>query len=348
MTRSERIARLIHAGKRLADPDDALGREARALLPESTGLSPAGVELALRECLEHQATESELEELAASVPTAEKAHAILARTVFTAPLRAIALCLAQSENVEIRPSHHEPHFATLLRRAAGDLFRIVPEITAAPGEHVWVYGSDDTLEALRRTLPEGVVLHAHGPGFGLALVEKGSDPRRVAKALADDVVPFDQRGCLSPRLTIHLGTDAELEALAKELALALTELESRVPLGVLDADEQAEIVRYRDTASFAQDVLPAGRGYVGFGELGMAAPVGRNMQLTRGDLDDLLATERAGIAAVGVFGPASLDEKVTRSLPQARRSALGKMQRPRFDGAVDLRADPKGEVVRRG
>jgi hypothetical protein len=348
MTATARITRLVHAARRLADPDDTLGKEARALLPESSGLSAEGVELGLRDCLEHRATESDIETLAKSVPPAKKVHAILARTVFTAPLRAIALCLGQSDDVDVRPSHHEPHFAMLLARACEGLFRVVPEITPATDDHVWVYGGDDTLDALRRTLSEGVVLHAHGPGFGIALVEAGSDPKEAARALADDVLPFDQRGCLSPRLAICLGSDSEVEELARALASALSEAESRVPLGVLDADEAAEVARYRDTASFAQDVLPAGRGFVGFGELGMAAPVGRNMQVTRGDLDDLLATQRAAIAAVGIFGSPSLEEKVARLLPHARRSPLGKMQRPRFDGAVDLRADPAGEVVRRG
>ncbi len=42
-----RVRRVVAAGRRIADPADTLGREARARLPETSGLSPEGVELAL-------------------------------------------------------------------------------------------------------------------------------------------------------------------------------------------------------------------------------------------------------------------------------------------------------------
>ena len=64
---NERLGRLDalkRAAERIADHTDPLGVEARDQLEATTGLSKAGVEYALRECLEHRVGRSALSQLA--------------------------------------------------------------------------------------------------------------------------------------------------------------------------------------------------------------------------------------------------------------------------------------------
>ena len=58
---ADRVKEAVAAARRIADPHDPLGLEARARLPEASGLSPAGVELALSEHLEVHPAHEEIE-----------------------------------------------------------------------------------------------------------------------------------------------------------------------------------------------------------------------------------------------------------------------------------------------
>src|SRR5690606_16289101 len=162
-----RLERLLEAARGIRDPETPLGREARARLSVSTGLSAAGIELAISKCLETHPTEAELERLAASVESAPRAHVLLSANVFTAAHRAIALALAASEQVFVRPSRREPEMARLLLRGAPGLFTLVDPLEPEPGDALFAYGSDVTLNELRAALAPGVRLHGHGSGFGI-------------------------------------------------------------------------------------------------------------------------------------------------------------------------------------
>jgi hypothetical protein len=330
----QRVEQLLRGVRRIADPSDPLGRRARKVLPEATGLSPEGVELALSRHLETTPSADELDALVHSVTPAARAHVLLSANVFVAAHRAIALALAQSAEVEVRASRREPEMAKLIAEATDNLFRLVDQLTPRPGDHVWAYGSDETLHALRAELPAGVVYHAHGHGFGVAVVDAsaGVEP---ARALADDVIAFDQRGCLSPRVTLVLGDANAARAFAQALAHELGELEQIVPRGRLDPDEAADIVRYRDTMLYAASVSSAGKSYVGVdvsGRHALVAPVGRTMHVVRvDDLAPVFAAFHPHVAAIGYAGPSQ------PAFPSVRVSPLGQMQRPPFDGPVDLR-----------
>jgi hypothetical protein len=342
MTAEARVRRLVAAAARLSDASDPLGRRARAELPQATGLSPANVALALDEILETRPPDDEIATLLASVEPAPRAHVVLSANVFVAAHRAIALGLAQSEHVLVRPSRREPLFASLLREASSGAFEIVSELRAVAGEHVWAYGSDESLSEIRSGLPRDVVFHAHGSGFGIAFVEAATvELDAAAEALARDVVPFDQRGCLSPRLAVVDGTEAEVRAFAAALARALAALEKAIPQGTLDRDELAAIARWRDTVLYASELVAAGSGWV---SLGLAAeplllpPVGRLVAVTRATpADPRLASLERFVAAAGIGGSEGFGERVKRRLPHARSSPLGRMQRPTFDGPVDRR-----------
>ncbi len=345
--RIDRVRRLLEAARRIADPQDVFGKRARQELPKSTGLSPEGVELALRHCLEVDATDAELEALVASVVPATRSHVLLAANVFVAPLRAIALALAQAPRVEVRASRREPVMAGLLVEASRGAFRLTEELAPSPGDHVWAYGSDETLSALRGELPAGVVLHGHGSGFGVAVVQShGSDLSEAARALALDVTLFDQRGCLSPRVALVVADEEDVRLFARELASGLSQLHHDVPRGNLGPEEAADVTRYRDTMTYAGELFPAGKGVVGLDVGGsvLLAPVGRNVHVACvQDVEPALSALGAAVAAVGVAGPVSaLTERV---LPGARLSELGKMQTPRLDGPVDRRPASLGEIL---
>lgn len=333
-----RIESLVQAARVIADPNSELGRHARPLLVESTGLSAENVELALAECLETSPSAAELQALVAGVAPAPRAHVILPANVFIAAHRALALALASSPRVFVRPSRREPHFAALLAAAVPSLFELTPQIQATFGDHVWAYGGDSSLSAIRASLRPGVHLHAQGPGYGAVVIEAATVNAATATALAADVVPFDQRGCLSPRVALVEGPLAAAEHLAELVAHALTLAEERVPRGRLDADELADARAFRDAHTYSGEILPAGLGFVTVAERRWAtAPAGRHLHVTSCDAATaLLQTRSSEITTLGV---ASDDrrQRLEKFFPHARLCRVGTMQRPPFDGPVDRR-----------
>jgi hypothetical protein len=70
-------------------------------------------------------------------------------------------------------------------------------------------------------------------------------------------------------------------------------------------------------------------------------PAGRHLHVTvTTDLEEKARPLRDFVAAVGVAGPHTLEARAARVFPGARRCVLGAMQRPPFDGPVDLRTRP--------
>jgi hypothetical protein len=113
-----------------------------------------------------------------------------------------------------------------------------------------------------------------------------------------------------------------------------------VPVGSLDAAERADNARFRDTASYAGDAFPAGSGTVAFlpGSGHLLAPSGRNLVVVAvEDACEWLAPVAADITALGLALPLGERRRLMESLPEARSSELGSMQRPRLDGPADRR-----------
>ena len=338
---AQRVRALVEGARRIADAGTELGRRARTDLVRTTGLSPEGVSLALAECLETEPSDAEIATLCAGVRPAAAAHVLLSANVFVAAHRALALALAASVRVRVRPSRREPSFARLLAEAAPGLFEITDELAPEAGDAFFAYGTDETLETVRKSLPDGVSYHPHGSGFGVAVVDSAHATRETARALAGDVVPFDQRGCLSPRALVFAGSDADARAFAELVAAELSVIAERVPLGRLDPDEAADVTRFRDATDYAGSALSAGPGWVGViaREALVVAPVGRNLAVVSCRAPVALVESHAGsIAALGLAADAKLARALCSAVRGARESALGRMQRPPFDGPVDRRA----------
>jgi hypothetical protein len=351
------VKNLVAAARRLVDDREQLALE----LAESSGLSPEGVLLALDKHLEWRASDAEIAELvrqaapAAPPSTGDGVCVVLSANVFTAALRAVALARAASTCVLVRPSSREPVFVReLLARAADPAITIVDRIPSERfggqgrgrvGE-VHAYGRDETIAAIRARLPPDVRLRAHGAGFGVAVIA-GDALDDTAARLADDVVAFDQKGCLSPRVAFVVGGEdgrpaaRRAQVFAERLARALDALGVSVPRGRLEAEERAAITRYVETMRTVGAVEAGASFVVAVAEPNspmLLPPIGRVVHVLPVDhaavAGNLLSPLEPWLVAVGEDVPGAADGIAP---PHARRSGVGFMQRPRFDGPVDRR-----------
>jgi hypothetical protein len=332
--------------RRIVEAARSVAKERRSLaldLVRTTGLSREGVELAFERHLELAPSDAEIDALVASAGQAKHVVVILSANVFVAALRAIAIARAASPSVVVRPSRREPHFARALVERAGDPgLTLAEEVDLARlfGGEVHVYGRDATIASVRGRVGERVRVRGHGAGMGIAVVGPGAAIDGAARALAEDVIAFDQRGCLSPRVALVEGEERAAR-FAGALHAALGEAEVRVPRGALHDEERAEAVRYRETMSFAGRALAGAAHVVGLAPRGAPVtvpPAGRHVHVAAvGGIDEARAAmgELAQvIVCVGSDDPARVAEVAPG---HARVARLGEMQRPAFDGPVDRR-----------
>jgi hypothetical protein len=306
-------------------------------------LSPQGVELGFAS-LERDATDDELRALVAAVGDATRVHVVLSANVFVAPLRAMAIALAAAARVTVRPSPRDPVLARALAGAMADArLTITDERDVASVEEgqVHVYGRDATIAAVRARVRAGVRVVGHGAGMGIAVVTEAAALDAAAGVLAWDVVAFDQRGCLSPRIAFVVGDDARAGAFAEALDAHLADRDGAVPRGALLPEESAEAARWRDVVAFAGPSWSAPSHAVALSTAGsplQVPPPGRHVLVASVPSRDAFAAALAPLArfvvAVGTDDAAT----VAGSVPvHARVSALGAMQRPPLDGPVDRR-----------
>ncbi len=322
----ERVERLLAVARRVADAGDALGSEARALARARSQLSPEGVELALTQHLE---THADFDGISRWVRPSTRAWIVLSANVLVAPLRALVLACASAPRVFVRPSRRDEGLTELLVRALADpSVSLVDEIDPRPGDQVHAYGSDETLSHLRAALPRDVVLRGHGTGFGVAVLQTEEDARK----LAEDVVPFDQRGCLSPRIAFFVGSPRAAERVAASLEQALQD--TTIPAGRLSPEEAHARRTFLDTAAML--------GWAGDHVALTVAPTRLELPPLPRVVSLVCVPDEA--AAHALLGPSSRfvttlggQTSLGRAFPRARRARLGELQRPPLDGPVDLR-----------
>jgi acyl-CoA reductase-like NAD-dependent aldehyde dehydrogenase len=348
MTRSavERIAdvrRLQQAARNVIAKRGALV----AAIIESTGLSAEGVELGLTKHVEVDATGEELAALVARAGDVSRVAVVLSANVFVGALRAIAIARAASDDVVVRPSRRDPAFARALideANALGDThLRIAADLDIGSVEdgEIHVYGRDETIAEMRKQARPAVRLRGHGSGMGVAWISATANLEEAARGLASDVVVFDQRGCLSPRIALVLGNEARASALADALHAELERLGVSVPRGAVPADERAAVGRYVATMTYACRALVGSEHAIGIAPPGaplVLPPPYRTVHVaacpSAAEATKLLAPLAKGVVTLGTDDAAS-----ARLLAPswARLAALGMMQRPPLDGPVDLR-----------
>jgi hypothetical protein len=315
-----------------------------------TGLSEANIEYSLSRHLETSVSGADLALLVARAGTAARVHVVLSANVFTGVVRAVALAMAAAPSVVVRPSSREGVLAPLLLRALVDQggeapFELSKGLDPLPGDHVHVYGRRETLAAIAAKCLPGVTVRGHGPGFGVAVVGGSAGvAREEAERLSWDIVAFDQRGCLSPRLALVEGSADDAAQFAYCLTGELDQREEEVPRGTLSEEERRDASLYRQTmtavgglrggASFAIGLDLEPRGLV-------LPPAGRHVHVARlqspADIDRLLGPYRDAITCIGVANQGLDASRLAAFAPGARILLLGNMQRPPLDGPVDLR-----------
>lgn len=344
----ERVLDLFVVARKLADPTTELGRRVRERLVLESGLSREGVELALAHHLETGASESELASFIRSAKQAPRASVVLSANVCTSALRAIAFGLATAPRVFVKPSRRDPVLAELVTAEFSSLTRVTDTESALaplePGDELHVYGHDATVAALaREASSRGLVFRGHGAGFGVALVARSADLEKAAAALARDLVPFDGRGCLSPRLALVEGDGARACEFARFVHAELSRWGTRVPRGALTTPEREELVLYRRAQELIGQVAEGEHHLVACDpepQLLSPAPPHRAVGVApihAEVLAELLGPWSSFITTLGLAGSTELLEGLALLAPHARRSELGSMQTPPFDGPVDLR-----------
>lgn len=347
-----RLECVLRAARRIQDPTDELGHEARKRLPETTGLSNESIELALKDHFETRPTAAEIDALLESTGRANVCHVILSANVFTAALRALVLAVATAPMVYVRRSRRDFVMAELLIRSLGldgpladSQGRVlwVDEVKPAPGDELHIYGSDETISTITANLPEGVLVRAHGTGLGIAIVGRDDDLQLATESLARDIGVFDQRGCLSPRFVFVEGDEKRGQAFCEKLDDALKLFALRYPRGELDEGLRAEVARYRATME-AIGTYWDGYGHgIGFDPepraliLPPAARIVHIVAVDEARARILLEPWKRYVTAVGANAENGLAGALRQSLAQARWSRLGYMQRPLLDGPVDGR-----------
>ncbi|MFH1466376.1 MAG: acyl-CoA reductase [Pseudomonadota bacterium] len=162
------------------------------------------------------------------------AAVVAARGVFTAPLEWVGLLAAVGAEVILKVPASAPAFGDAV--AASFQARGLP-VTATTArdlpavEALVAMGGDEAMAALAaRHHRARLLLHSHR--FSVAVV-RGSDPD-LARALAEDALLYDGRGCFTPVAVFHLGSPGASTALARHLGEAMVELRRRLPAGAID------------------------------------------------------------------------------------------------------------------
>lgn len=115
---------------------------------------------------------------------------------------------------------------------------------------VLAYGSNETLEQVRRLVPVTTRFLGHGHKLGFGMIGRAAlDPRRapaLARLAAHDVARYDQQGCYSPHL-FHVERGGQVSPLdfAHRLASELASLQHRFPRRALELEEAGTVAAWR-------------------------------------------------------------------------------------------------------
>ena len=124
------------------------------------------------------------------------------------------------------------------------------EVLFAEADCLTATGDHETLSAIRSRLPAkvGFVGYGHKISFGFITHESlsGIAIKELLARAADDVVAWNQLGCLSPHVFyVELGGDVSPEEFAERLSVELQNREASHPRGELTAEESAAIASRR-------------------------------------------------------------------------------------------------------
>jgi hypothetical protein len=207
-------------------------------------------------------------------------------------------------------------------------------------DRIVVYGDGETLRSVRtRANPAATLVeYRHRVGLAVVGVSGRSEPELVglAESVTDAVVPYEQRGCVSPVRIYALGSEDEVRAFGRCLSRALERRErwvpgSRTPEEAAAAHQLVGALELRRAAGEAVEVWSGAEWTVaveGSGELF----AGGRVVLVSGvaKVDDLrreIGRFRGRLQVVGVGGLEAIDEAVVaHTAAEAGASRIGPLR----------------------
>lgn len=198
---------------------------------------------------------------------------VLSANVFIAVVRATAIPLLAGRPVIVRPSRRAGVFPTLWIHA---LHRHVPSLaphiglaTFASAEtacfqalfgactRVSVYGRDSVIDTLHQHVPTSSTrFEPHGSGISALYVPASAFASSEilhawVSLMVQDIVAFDQRGCLSPQViwVERRQDNPHLKRLAEALDRALDAAQTTWPRGIATEHEKTVAARWRETGA---------------------------------------------------------------------------------------------------
>lgn len=135
-----------------------------------------------------------------------------------------------------------------------DLFSFYSKLKQA--DLVIAYGQDETIATLKEHIAQDAIFITHGHAESAAVILKEAANFDSLEKLAYDMLSYDQRGCLSPRVTyIEQGGDLSPSACAKIFSEEiLPEMAQKLPRGGVFPGESAEILHQRIVYGFRGQV----------------------------------------------------------------------------------------------
>lgn len=268
----ELIQNLVRVAATWLDRRYSLRHQALVSAAPEFCLSPASFELAL-DWIFHQWTETRIKAWVESNPfknaryatqvLAGNTPAIIAQGFLQGAILNLPQCLKL-------PSQ-QPTFARLLHQsfaetsvALSQLFELntggadLPHFYSrlAKADLVLAYGQDETMAELKKHLAPDAVFIQHGQADSAAIIFKEAATLKTLENLAYDFLSYDQRGCLSPRVTfIEQGGELSPADCARVFAeIVLPPLAQQFPRGGLFPGEAAEILHQRSLSGFRGQV----------------------------------------------------------------------------------------------
>lgn len=201
----------------------------------------------------------------------------------------------------------------------GDFVARLPESMASmvetreelPGEWlaaanaVIVYGSDETIAAVRARVVPGTVFIGHGHKVSFGVVWEDAEFSSCAGA-ARDASLFDQQGCLSPHVFYVRETEPGfVRRYAEALAAAMEDFNRAHPRGVLTIGERAAIANLRAAYRFrAANDLSVGL-WEGGGEMDWTVVYEEDSWLSASPLNRVVFVKPLPPDLPAAIGPAS-------------------------------------------
>lgn len=282
LTLSERILRLSMWLEAWRAPDAPWRVQAVQRLSEERGHHPLSVARALEHLFAPYTLETlqrwvEQELSPPCVPTQslrwtppDLVAVFLSGNVPPPALQSLLPCLLVGAPVFVKASSEAPVFARLLYASLKQADPILSEIVAVEtwsgpaiqtdallrhADVVQVYGGAETIYALRQRASERVRLLEHGPRVSLTYLTREAVEHAAETALAarvvEDVVLYEQQGCLSPHwILLEESPQAPPAIFCERLQAALEALASRLPAAPLEEGIAAAQVQLKGVHAF--------------------------------------------------------------------------------------------------